>query len=118
VGTNGYAKGRLQRDEDNLTPKQEWEQASGPGGVRAGEPDGSLWKNLTAGISNPRIVCPQCQRTGSVRVKQVNQKVGISGGKATGAILTGGFSLQFTGLSRKHQVSQAHCGNCGSDWTF
>jgi hypothetical protein len=45
-------------------------------------------------------------------------KAGISGGKATGAILTGGLSLLATGLSRKHAATEANCGNCGSRWTF
>jgi len=78
----------------------------------------SLWTELTAGVINAQIVCPQCQRSGSVRTKKTRQKVGVSGGKATGALLTGGLSLLATGLSRKQQVTQAHCGNCGSDWTF
>ena len=78
----------------------------------------SLWKDLTAGIINAHIVCPQCQHTGSVRTKKTSQKAGVSGGKATGAILTGGLSLFATGLSRKQQVTQAQCEDCGSDWTF
>jgi hypothetical protein len=48
----------------------------------------------------------------------VSRKAGISGGKATGAILTGGLSLLATGLSRKERLTEAHCDNCGSTWTF
>ena len=72
----------------------------------------------TYGPINPKIECPQCRNIGAVAVTSVTQKVGVSGGKATGAVLTGGVSLVATGLSRKQRVSQAHCGNCGSDWTF
>lgn len=70
------------------------------------------------GKPSPRILCPQCQTTGSVTTKQVQQKKGISGGKATGALLTGGITLLATGLSRKETITQAHCTNCQSRWTF
>jgi Protein of unknown function (DUF2510) len=72
----------------------------------------------TFGQINAKVECPQCHNTGAVAVTSVWQKVGVSGGKATGAVLTGGVSLVATGLSRKQKVSQAHCGDCGSDWTF
>lgn len=62
------------------------------------------------------MVCPHCQTTGSVATKKVKVKSGISGGKATGAVLTAGFSLFATGLSRKQQVTEAHCGVCGVTW--
>jgi hypothetical protein len=65
-----------------------------------------------------QIVCPQCQKRGSVRTKNVSMKRGISGGKATGAILTGGLSLLATGLSRKEDATEAKCSNCGSVWHF
>jgi hypothetical protein len=65
-----------------------------------------------------QIVCPQCQKRGSVRTENVSMKRGISGGKATGAILTGGLSLLATGLSRKENVTEAKCSNCGSVWHF
>ncbi|MGI8879571.1 MAG: hypothetical protein ACR2KJ_03470 [Jatrophihabitans sp.] len=45
-------------------------------------------------------------------------KRGISGGKATGAVLTAGVSLFATGLSRKEQVLRATCGNCRVVWTI
>lgn len=64
------------------------------------------------GPVNPLIVCPHCQEKGSVRIKYTKQKKGISGAKATGAVLTGGWSLLATGLSKKEAVTQAHCGNC------
>jgi hypothetical protein len=65
-----------------------------------------------------QIFCPQCQRRGSVRTQSVTLKKGISGTKATGAILTGGISLLAVGLSRKEDVTEARCSNCGSVWHF
>ncbi len=53
-----------------------------------------------------------------MRCKAVKNKKGISGGKATGAILTGGVSLLATGLSRKEAATAATCGNCKSGWHF
>lgn len=70
----------------------------------------------TYGAINPALVCPHCTIAGKTRVKPVAQKKGISGGKATGAILTGGVSLLATGLSRKEKNTQAHCDNCNSTW--
>jgi hypothetical protein len=66
----------------------------------------------------PEIICPHCQKKGYVHVKQVTNKKGVSGGKATAALLTGGISLLATGLSRKEQGSQAHCDNCSMTWSF
>lgn len=63
-----------------------------------------------------RLMCPHCGETGYVTSKQVKQKKGISGGKATGAILTGGVSMVATGLSRKEQVTERTCANCKSVW--
>jgi hypothetical protein len=33
-------------------------------------------------------------------------------------VLTQGVSVLATGLSRKKEVTRAHCANCGSDWDF
>ncbi|HYA40277.1 MAG TPA: hypothetical protein VEF34_03175 [Syntrophobacteraceae bacterium] len=51
---------------------------------------------------------------GKVEIEVKQMKKGISGGKATAAILTGGFSLLVTGLSRKEQLTEAKCRKCGS----
>ena len=72
----------------------------------------------SASTGASQIVCPMCQERGYVRCKTVKTKKGISGGKATGAILTGGFSLLATGLSRKTKVTEAFCSNCRSTWQF
>lgn len=72
----------------------------------------------TYGAVNLAMVCPHCQAKGKVRTKKVDQKAGVSGGKATAALLTGGISLLATGLSRKVKITQAHCDACESDWAF
>ena len=74
--------------------------------------------DIKYGPVNLVLLCPHCQTKGSVRTKAVNAKSGISGGKATAALLTGGVSLLATGLSRSEIVTQAHCDKCGSDWRF
>ena len=73
---------------------------------------------LSYGPVSPQMICPHCQTKGKVRTKEIEKKAGVSGGKATAAILTGGISLLATGLSRKEDLTQAHCGNCTSTWTF
>lgn len=62
--------------------------------------------------------CPHCGVTGGVNVERVKQKKGISGGKATAAVLTAGISILGTGLSRKEKVSEAHCKNCNVTWVM
>jgi hypothetical protein len=74
--------------------------------------------DIKYGPVNTALLCPHCQTKGNIRTKTVNAKSGISGGKATAALLTGGVSLLATGLSRNEIVTQAHCDNCGSDWRF
>jgi hypothetical protein len=64
------------------------------------------------------MVCPHCQTWGLVLTKEVLVKQGISGGKATGAVLTAGFSILATGLSRKQKMTEAHCNSCGATWHF
>jgi hypothetical protein len=75
----------------------------------SGIPDGRL---------NQAMICPHCQTRGSVYTNAVTQKKGVSGGKATAALLTGGVSLLATGLSRKEHLTQAECANCKNTWTF
>lgn len=80
-------------------------------------PTGKPQRNPAAGRpSATRIVCPHCGATGSVRSRQITQKKGVSGGKLTGAVLTGGISMLGTGLSRKEKVTELRCGNCGTVW--
>ncbi|MDQ1479348.1 MAG: hypothetical protein QOI44_209 [Actinomycetota bacterium] len=61
-------------------------------------------------MCHPTIpVAAPCGVVGGVDVKRAKQKKGISGGKATAAVLTVGISMLGTGLSRKEAVSQAKC---------
>lgn len=89
-----------------------------PGYKAAAPKRGPTREPKTASAPGAQIVCPHCGVRGEVRTKQAKQKAGVSGGKATGAIMTGGLSLFATGLSRKQKVTQAHCGNCGVSWTI
>jgi DNA-directed RNA polymerase subunit RPC12/RpoP len=66
--------------------------------------------------TNAHVKCPHCESTGTVKTKQVKMKQGISGGKATGAVMTAGLSLFATGLSRKQQVTEMACTKCGTVW--
>jgi hypothetical protein len=70
------------------------------------------------GALREQMICPHCQTKGRVLTKLIQKKAGISGGKATGALLTGGVSLLATGLSRKEALTEAHCLNCSSTWHF
>ena len=70
------------------------------------------------GPLNSQLVCPHCQVRGTVRTKMVREKKGVSGAKATGAVLTAGLSVLATGLSRHETATQAHCDNCTSTWVF
>ena len=64
------------------------------------------------------LICPHCQTRGFVTTRPNKAKVGVSGGKATAAVLTGGWSLLAVGLSRKQAMTSADCSHCGSTWTF
>ncbi len=77
-----------------------------------------FYKETSWGVINTAITCPHCHQKGGVRTKMVDRKKGISGAKATGAILTGGLSLFATGLSRKEEMTQAHCNKCNSTWDY
>ena len=70
------------------------------------------------GPLNTALICPHCSYQGGIQTKAVKVKTGISGAKATGALLTGGLSLLATGLSHKQKATEAHCSNCGSDWLY
>lgn len=65
-----------------------------------------------------QMVCPPCHTKGRVTTKAVKAKKGVSGGKATAAVITGGWSVFATGLSRKEKLTEARCGHCGATWHF
>jgi hypothetical protein len=70
------------------------------------------------GSINPHLICPHCQTKGHVWTKQVKRRKGLSGGKVSLGLMTGGLSLMATGLSRKEEMTQAHCDHCQSTWDF
>jgi hypothetical protein len=70
------------------------------------------------GPTNPAMICPHCQTQGKIRTKPIEKKAGISGGKATAAVLTGGVSILATGLSQKEGATQARCEGCNNTWSF
>ena len=72
--------------------------------------------NLVA--PNPHMVCPHCGTKGAVRTVLTRQNAGVSGTKATAAILTSGLSLLVAGLSRTIDVTEAGCSQCRNRWTF
>jgi hypothetical protein len=75
-----------------------------------------LLKNALPHKGDAELVCPHCGSKGTVTSKQIKAKKGISGGKATGAVLTLGVSTLATGLSRKDNVTERHCSNCKTTW--
>lgn len=99
------------------TPAAGWYPAPDQPGMRWW--DGQQWTDHFApppAQAPGGIRCPHCGVTGQVETKAVKQKQGISGGKATGAFFTLGFSMLATGLSRKQQVTEMRCHNCGTVW--
>ena len=70
------------------------------------------------GSFNNAMVCPHCTSKGQIRPKPIEKKTGVSGGKATAAVLTGGVSVLATGLSQKEGATQAHCEGCNNTWVF
>jgi len=73
-----------------------------------------VWTEAQRPERDRQIICPHCHTRGHVRTQLVSAKQGISGGKATAAILTGGLSLLATGLSQRQKITKATCSNCGS----
>lgn len=68
---------------------------------------------------NIKLVCPHCQTAGFCSTIPITVKQGISGGKATAALLTGGLSVLATGLSRAPAtMTKVICSNCKSTWQF
>jgi transcription elongation factor Elf1 len=67
------------------------------------------------GAPNSKVKCQFCGAEGAVRVTDVTRKTGISGGKAAGAIVTGGASILATGLSQKKPAKHLSCRNCGME---
>lgn len=98
----------ISKKEEAKRPEKEVELAK----IRE-EQEKTKWGTL-----NAQMVCPHCQTKGYVKTTSVSLKKGISGGKATAALLTGGLTMLATGLSRKEEATQAHCENCNNTWIF
>jgi hypothetical protein len=107
---------KKRREEPLLSPEQRASLELRRRAKAARKKDSALqWE---FGRISPQMICPHCQNRGKVRTMPVEKKRGISGGKATAAVLTGGISVLATGLSRKEALTQAHCDNCNSTWAF
>jgi hypothetical protein len=64
-----------------------------------------------------KIVCPHCRQAGHIHATRISRDKGIHGGKTTAAVLTAGWSMLVTkGLSRKEDVTEFQCSNCGTTW--
>ncbi|HEX4495326.1 MAG TPA: hypothetical protein VIE43_06640 [Thermoanaerobaculia bacterium] len=77
----------------------------------------ALWE-YRFGPINPALICPHCQTKGRVHARRISVAAGISAEKATAAVLTGGYSVLATGLSRTADRTQAACEACSSVWQF
>lgn len=85
-------------------------------GLVAGAAGAIMTQKAQEAKPNESIVCKFCQTKGTVHTGARVRKQGISGGKATGALFTGGLSMLVTGLSRKQQVTHLWCDECGMAW--
>lgn len=87
-----------------------------PGSLQALHPS---WMRLSAPTPRTRPSVRTAQMKGRVTTVRSAPSKGISGAKATGAVLTVGISVLATGLSRKKdRVTVATCSNCQSTWEF
>ncbi len=64
----------------------------------------------------PKMVCPHCGQSGKCRTREIKRKKGVSGGKATAAVLTLGWTLLVTGLAKKQMETEINCQNCDMTW--
>src|ERR1700730_2636224 len=68
-------------------PSEAW--APTPATTSAQAPVSAAWAPAARQRGNsPKVSCPHCGKTGDVSTKRVKKKRGISGGKATAAVLT------------------------------
>lgn len=109
-----------QKRIDSMTPEEKQKYHEEKHAEEAQQKAKLIRKNqeIQYGAINAAMMCPHCQTNGKIRTKHVEQKKGISGGKAVATVLTGGLSLLAVGLSRKEGATQAHCENCNNTWFF
>ena len=110
----------LKIEREQTVPKRPGFSLNPPEGIRClcGAVHHSIAGTAQTLSVRSRMVCPHCQARGTVTTKKVRRKKGVSGAKATGAVLTLGWSLLVTGLSRKEEETEAHCTACGATWHF
>jgi len=73
-------------------------------------------QNKEAAKGAEQLVCPHCHTRGTVTGKSGISSKGVSGGKAAGAVVTGGLSVFATGLSKNERVRKLTCSKCNSTW--
>ena len=86
-----------------------------PAGVSGLRPP-VLSKRKQGYVPKTSVVCVHCQSAGYVQVKQTKVKDGVSGGKLTAALLTGGITMLATGLSQTKKRTAMFCGKCSMEW--
>jgi hypothetical protein len=64
-------------------------------------------------IRNDALICAHCGHKGGVQTKTEERKEGVSGTKLSAAVLTGGWSVLFSGLSENQRVVACYCEKCG-----
>ena len=86
--------------------------------IRAKEKEALERERPAKAVRDAKLFCPHCQQFGFVTTEPTTIKRGVSGGKVTAALLTGGVTMLATGLSQESVVTKATCSNCGSTWMF
>jgi hypothetical protein len=64
------------------------------------------------------MICPHCQKKGTVRTSSIPVKTGISGAKVGLAALFGVYTFLFTGISSYRSGTGAKCSKCGNEWQY
>lgn len=84
--------------------------------MRQGNLDALLGHERGKKAADAMVFCPYCHEQGGITTYRGKARKGISGGKATAAIMTLGLSLVVAGLSRKESTTLAYCGWCRMEW--
>lgn len=119
--TAGLTSHAIPEDEPS-SPKELYEQSYEPTKPSRPAPQAISARKVNdtrifgLALLNDKLICPHCNLRGHVYELDDSRKSGVSGAKATAALLTGGLSLFATGLSRKVSVRSYRCGNCDSRW--
>lgn len=108
----------MTNDRDNLVPEPPLNDPYFGNVAKPLPPKPQPWDAEAArqAEQQAQIVCQHCRVTGKIQSRMTSVKRGVSGGKLAAALLTGGLSLLFVGLSRDEMVRQMSCQNCGMTW--